>query len=55
MVDPRLVLILLVLYGGYYVGGKVGHTIKKVDRAVAHGAKVAGTKVVHGLKKVVGK
>lgn len=29
--------------------------IKKVDRAVAHGAKVAGQKVVHGLKKVVGK
>lgn len=55
MIDPRLLVILIVLSGGYYVGEKTVEGIKKVDRAVVHGAKVAGAKVAHGLKKVVGK
>jgi hypothetical protein len=55
MVDPRILLILLVLSGGYFVGEKAVEGIKKVDRAAVHGAKVAGSKIAHGFKKVVGK
>ena len=44
-----------MLAGGYYVGEQVVEGIKKVDRAIVHGAKVAGQKIGHGLKKVVGK
>lgn len=47
MVDPRLVLIAAVFAACFYVGEAAVAGIKKVDRAVAHGAKVAGQKIVH--------
>ena len=55
MIDPRVLVLLIVLAGGYYVGEKAVAGIKKVDRAIAHGAKAAGKGLVHGLKKVAGK
>lgn len=47
MMDPRIWLIAAVLAGGYYVGEQAVAGIKKIDRAVAHGAKVAGQKIAH--------
>jgi hypothetical protein len=55
VIDPRILVILVVLSGGYYVGEKAVWGIKKVDRAVVHGAKVTGTKIAHAAKRVVGR
>jgi xanthosine utilization system XapX-like protein len=55
MIDPRLVLILLVLMGGYYVGEQAVAGIKAVDRKIVHVTKATGHKIGHVLKKAVGK
>jgi hypothetical protein len=46
MVDPRLVLILLSIYGVYWGVGKGVEVTKKV----AHGAKHVAAKIVHPHK-----
>lgn len=53
--DPRVLLILAILAGGYVIGEKVVEGIKKVDRAAVHAVKEAGRTVWHGVKKVAGK
>lgn len=47
MMDPRILLILAILAGGYWVGEQAVAGIKKVDRAVAHVVKGAGKKIAH--------
>lgn len=47
MIDTR-VLVILALFGGlFYVGEQAVAGIKKIDRAVAHGVKEAGKKIAH--------
>lgn len=56
MMDPKVVLLMVVLAGGYF-----GYTevVKPAAVKVAHVTKAAGAKVGHGLKwvgaKAVGK
>lgn len=45
MIDPRVLLILAIIAGGYYVGEQAVAGIKKIDRAVAHVVKGAGHKI----------
>lgn len=47
MMDPRVLLILAVFGGLFYVGEQAVAAVKKVDRAVAHGVKVTGQKIAH--------
>lgn len=43
MIDPRLLLIYIAIAVAVYVGGAIGHGIKKA----AHFVKNAGEKIVH--------
>jgi len=52
MTDPRVLLILAILAGGYYVGEKAVAGIKTVDRAVVHVVKATGKAVGRGGRKV---
>jgi len=54
MFDPRILLVILAIGAGAYATDKAVAVVKKVDRAVAHGAKVAGAKIGGVLKKVAG-
>ena len=47
MVDPRILLILVILAGGYYVGEKAVAGIKVVDEAIVHVVKKTGHKLLH--------
>lgn len=52
MMDPKVVLLMVILAGGYF-----GYTevVKPVSVKVAHVTKAAGAKVGHGLKWIVAK
>ena len=36
MTDPKVIVILIILAGGYYVGEKAVAGIKVADRAICH-------------------
>jgi hypothetical protein len=51
MVDPKVLIVVLLFAGGYWVGDQAVKGVKKVDVAVAH----VGVKTWHGMKHLVGK
>lgn len=55
MVDPRVVLIVLAVYGGVWVTGKAVDGVKTARVKVEHVVKATGSKIGHGLKHVIGK
>lgn len=55
MIDPKLVLLLMAIYGAVWVGGKVVEGVHHARVAVEHVVKETGTKIGHGFKRLVGK
>lgn len=55
MIDPRIVLLLLAIYGAVWVGGKVVDGVHTARVKVEHVVKATGTKIGHGVKHLVGK
>jgi hypothetical protein len=47
VVDPKVLVIVVLIAVGYYAGEKAVEGVKKGGRAVAHAAKVVSTKVAH--------
>lgn len=52
MIDPRVLLILVLFAGGYYIGEQAVAGIKHIDRTVAHVVKTGVTKVTHLIHPV---
>ena len=55
MIDPKVALIIMALYGAVWVGGKVVHGIHEGRVKVEHVVKETGKKIGHGLGRLVGK